>query len=201
MKPRAKKIPKPLDETRLRDFALNYVGKYATCRKKLELYLRRKLGELGWVGENPADIEAVLIQFEELGYIDDAQYARMRAGSLSRRGYGERRISQELRHQGISQTIADDLLVDDETNANASDDAPMWGGGGDETLDHVRSALTLARKKHIGPFANEMAERALKEKHIAKMIRAGHSFALARYIADLPPGTPEDEILHDAPKK
>ena len=41
------------------------------------------------------------MRFVEAGYIDDAAWARMKAGSLLRRGYGERRVSQALHAAGI----------------------------------------------------------------------------------------------------
>ena len=45
------------------------------------------------------------------------------------------------------------------------------------------SALAFARRRRIGPFATVAADRAQREKQIAAMIRAGHSFTLARRIA------------------
>ena len=42
---------KPLNEERLHELALFYVGRFATTRAKLIAYLSRKLRERGWEGE------------------------------------------------------------------------------------------------------------------------------------------------------
>ena len=48
----------------------------------------------------------------------------------------------------------------------------------------VESALALARRRRIGPFAEGVADRETREKHIAILVRGGHDFTLARRIAD-----------------
>ena len=52
----------------------------------------------------------------------------------------------------------------------------------------IEAALTLARRRRIGPFAQTAADRPLRERQLAAMIRAGHGFALARRIVDAAPG-------------
>ena len=57
----AKGLPdqrKPLNEERLHELALFYVGKFATTRSKLKGYLNRKLRERGWEGDSPPEIRA-----------------------------------------------------------------------------------------------------------------------------------------------
>lgn len=161
---RAKRPPKPLDETRLRDLALAYVARFATSGGRLEAYLRRKLRERGWDGEKDPDIHALVLRYVELGYVDDAAYARSKSGDLMRRGYGPRRVSQALAQAGI----ADDLCL----AVSAS------------THEERAAALQLARKRRFGPFAAEPADRAVREKQLAAMIRAGHGFDVARAVLD-----------------
>lgn len=71
----SKRPPPPLDEDALRELALRYVGRFATSRGKLLAYLARKLRERGWGGEAPADPEALVARFAELGYVDDSGFA------------------------------------------------------------------------------------------------------------------------------
>ena len=158
--------PKPLDAARLEDLALHYVARFATSGAKLQAYLVRKLRERGWDGERPADPAAIAARFAELGYIDDEAYARARAGGLLRRGYGARRVEQDLRGAGI----AEDLRA-------------HVGPG-----EHARraAAFALARKRRFGPFASEPPDRERREKQIAAMIRAGHGFDEARAVLDAP---------------
>ena len=46
------------------------------------------------------------------------------------------------------------------------------------------AALELARKRRFGPFGLELPDRALREKQLAAMVRAGHSFDMARKLVN-----------------
>jgi regulatory protein len=91
----------PLDRAGLDRLAIAYVGRYATTRAKLAAYLRRKLAERGWEGPGPAPVEAIVERCAELGYVDDRAFAEARAASLTRRGYGPRRLAAALLGAGI----------------------------------------------------------------------------------------------------
>jgi regulatory protein len=162
-----KRAPPPLDADRLRELALRYVGKYATTRAKLRQYLARKIRERGWEGGGDPELEALANRFAELGYVDDASYAMAKSRTLSARGYGKRRLSDQLRLAGVEE--ADSLAA----TAHADDKA-------------VEAALRLAERRRLGPFAAQAPDPRQREKWIATMVRAGHGFALARAIAALP---------------
>ncbi|MCB5426502.1 RecX family transcriptional regulator [Altererythrobacter sp. CC-YST694] len=164
--PRQKKPPKPLDRARLEELALAYVARFATSAAKLEAYLARKLRERGWDGDGEPDIAALVSRYAALGYVDDASYARVKAGGLLRRGYGPRRVSQALNAAGISQEIREGLRA----------------GAGEQR----RAVLALARKRRFGPFAATPVDRAMREKQIAAMLRAGHSLDNIRELVDAP---------------
>ena len=163
----------PLDSKRLEELALRYVGRYATSRAKLVAYLARKLRERGWSGDRSPDLEALAGRFSELGYVDDAAYALAKSQSLSSRGYGKRRLDDKLRLAGI----------DEGDGAAAREHADTQA---------VDAALRFARRRRIGPFAAQEPDFKQREKAIASMVRAGHSFGLARVIADMPPGAEVD---------
>jgi regulatory protein len=57
----------------------------------------------------------------------------------------------------------------------------------------VTAALAFARRKRIGPYALDEADKVQREKQIGAMIRAGHGFALARRIVSSPPMEEVDE--------
>lgn len=200
-KKRAKSAPHPLNETRLRDLALHYLSRYATSRTKLARYLSRKLRERGWDGDGAANIDGLLDRLEQLNYLDDEAYAAMRGASLSRRGYGKRRIAEDLRASGIDGDTIADLVDIDGAEAEPDEDMPRWGRVGcDREVDHVAAALKLARKRKIGPFAiRDKDEKALR-RDIAAMVRAGHSYSLARFIADQPVGADLQALAEEAPK-
>ncbi|ANU07099.1 regulatory protein RecX [Paraurantiacibacter namhicola] len=165
---RRKRPPKPLDEAKLRDLALHYVARFATSSAKLERYLTRKLRERGWGGERDPDVPALVASHVEAGYIDDDAYARMRAGSLTSRGYGARRVAQVLHADG---------LAEDVRAAHAPDERAQR-----------EAILRYAKRRRFGPFAADPAaaasDRALREKQLAAMVRAGHSFDHARAALD-----------------
>jgi regulatory protein len=163
-----------MDQARLQELALRYVGKYATTRAKLSGYLDRKIRERGWEGDRPADIGGLAERFAELGYVDDAAYALGQSRSLSARGYGKRRLADRLRLAGVGDADAEEARRHADTEA-------------------VRAALRLAERRRLGPFASIAADRPQREKWIAAMIRAGHGFWLARTIATMLPGADVDE--------
>lgn len=165
---RGRRVRPPLKEAALQELALRYVGKYATTRAKLRAYLARKIRERGWDGGREADLEKLVGRFAELGYINDAGYALGQSKSLTARGYGKQRLTQKLRVAGVEE--------EDSADANAHADA-----------EAVTAALRYAQRRRIGPFANAAPERPQREKWIGSMVRAGHSFGLARAVAALDP--------------
>lgn len=166
---RAKKPRPPLDETRLRDLALHYVGRFATTRAKLIAYLRRKIMERGWDGPRPPDIEALAAQLAELGYIDDAGFAAMKGAALTRRGFGTRRVGEALRAAGVEEA--------DRAPALEDAGAARWA-----------AAEAFAKRKRLGPYATAPVEREKRDKQIAAFLRAGHDYAMARRWIDAAPG-------------
>jgi regulatory protein len=159
-----KRAPKPLDSARLGDLALAYVARFSTTAAKLERYLRRKLRERGWDGEGEPQVGALVERYVELGYIDDEAFARARSGSLMRRGFGERRVRQALGEAGVAEELRERVR-------------PGVG-------EARRAVLALARRRRFGPFGAAGLDKALREKQIAAMLRAGHPLDSARQIVD-----------------
>lgn len=167
--------PSPLDQQRLGELALRYVGRYATTRAKLRSYLQRKIRERGWSGERAPDPDAIAERFAELGYVDDAGYALAKSRDLTGRGYGRRRLGEALRMAGVDP-------------ADSAAALELAGAGA------VAAALRFAERRKLGPFAAQAADDPRqRQRAIAAMVRAGHDFALARAIVDLPAGERADE--------
>lgn len=164
-RPRARRTPRPLDSARLEELALAYVARFATSAARLEGYLVRKLRERGWGGERPADPAAIASRFVELGYLDDAAYARARSGDLLRRGYGPRRVGQALSAAGIAEEVRAEVRAGE--------------------IEARRAALALAARRRLGPWGAP-GDRDARRKQIAAMLRAGHSFEAARAVIDAP---------------
>ncbi len=155
-----KEIP-PLNSSKLRALALHYVGKYATSRKKLKQYLERKVRERGWDESERPDLEALVEEFASRSYVDDAVFAASKARSLLNRGYGLKRLEQDIYASGIE--------GEDQTEALAILRDNQW-----------QAADNFARKKHIGPYAKEPASREKKQKQLGAFLRAGHDMKIAQ---------------------
>lgn len=162
--------PPPLDAGALDRLALRYVERFATTRGRLADYLTRKIRERGWAGDAPADPAALAERMAALGYVDDRAFAEARAAAMGRRGLGARRVAMVLHQAGVDAADVPDV----------SDDA-------------LAAARTFARRKRIGAWATEPADRAQREKQIAAMLRAGHGFTLSRRIVAAEPGEDGDD--------
>lgn len=174
-----RKTRPPLDPDSLGELALAYVGRFATTRAKLAAYLARKLTERGWAEENPADVSAAVERLSELGYVDDEAYALSRSRALTGRGYGARRVRDSLRSAGV-----------DETDSQAARELAEAGA--------VEAALRFARRRRLGPFGKADSDRSDRERALAAMLRAGHSFALSKAILEIEPGSdPDIESLQE----
>lgn len=168
-----RRAPPPLNETRLKELALAYVGRFATSRGKLRAYLKRKVRERGWDDSREPDLEGLADRFAASGYVDDSSYALAQARNLASRGYGKRRLAQKLRTAGIEE--------DDAVAANAHSDQ-----------EALTAALRFAERRRIGPFGDAAADIKERQRALAAMVRAGHAFSLARAIVHLAPGAPVD---------
>ncbi len=169
MPPKRPPLP-PLDAASLDRMALRYVERFATTRKRLAAYLDRKIRARGWHEGAPApDTAAIAERLAGLGYIDDRAFGEARGQAMARRGLGARRVTAALHHAGV----------------RGDDGTALQPGIAARTLD---SALAYARRRRIGPFAVTDADRELRRKQLAAMIRGGHDFALSRRIVEMAAG-------------
>src|SRR5687768_14759970 len=78
--------------------ALNLLG----YRARSEAEIRDRLQRYGYLRET---LDAVILRLQELGYLHDAEFARLKAREKARR-YGPRRVSVELRKSGVGEALA-----------------------------------------------------------------------------------------------
>jgi len=174
---RKAKIRPPLDGEALEQAALFYAGRYATTRAKLRHYLGRKIRERGWDGDGEPPLDSLVERLAALGYVDDRAFAAARGASLSRRGFGARRVSEALRAAGIEE--------EDAHEAREAAQAASW-----------EAALRFAERRRIGPFAASEPDRQGRDRAFAAMVRAGHPAGLARRIIGARPGSVPDADEH-----
>ena len=85
--------------------ALNVLGYRARSAREL----REKLVRAGYLGET---VDEVMARLEELGYLNDEEFARELARSEARK-YGPRRIYGDLRRAGIEEEAARDVVEEE----------------------------------------------------------------------------------------
>ena len=156
--------PKPIDAARLNDLALGYAARFAVSAAKLADYLRRKLRERGWAGEDEPPVAEIVARLVAAGYVDDTAYARAKTGAMLRRGLGMRRVRAALDAAGIGEQDRSEA-VPGEAEAR-------------------RAALALAVRRRLGPYGPPPADRQAREKQIAALLRSGHPLDSARFLVN-----------------
>lgn len=131
-------------------------------------------------------LEEVISKFVGMGLLNDALYARAMASSLRRRGLSTTAITQKLRQKGLPPSeIATALSQIDE---RLTDLRPATAGQSDPDIEAMGgadyiAALTLARKKRIGPFAKTPpAEASDRDKQMARLARQGFSYDIVQRV-------------------
>ena len=98
----------------LKEKTINLLARKPMSRRELE----RKLGE--WeAGEE--ECAAICDRMEELGFLNDGEYAARLVRHYSAKGYGERKLRDELYRRGIPREFWEEALAQAEDSAQAID--------------------------------------------------------------------------------
>ncbi len=175
-KPR-RKPPRRISAQSLENAALHYLERFDSTAQNLRRVLDRKVRRAEMHPETGVDraqtsawIDAVVAKMVRLGYVDDARTAKSKARGLFARGVAPAMIRRRLAVLGAPEDAVAAALEEIAEEAE-----------GDTTL---AAAVTLARRKRLGPFrrAEERAER--RDRDIAAMGRAGFDWDTARKVID-----------------
>ena len=180
-----KRAPRKATPKYLENAALYYLSRYSTSTENLRRVMMRKVMRSAKhhgtdVEDGAALIEAMFGRFLGSGLLDDWAYARTRADSLHRRGNSARVIRGKLRQNGVGD---DDIRAALEALGDDLED------GQDPEL---AAAVTLAKRRRLGPYFNGQVADDTREKHLAALARAGFSYDMARRIID---AASEDDLL------
>ena len=97
--------------------ALHFLGYRARSRKEVRDRLRR-------YGYGDETVEGVVGRLEELGYLDDEEFARTAAREKARR-YGPRRVSAELRRSGVDAELAQGVVEEEFSDRSEAEAARL----------------------------------------------------------------------------
>lgn len=177
---RGKKTPKKITETYLRNAATAYLNRYAAGTSQFHKVMLRKIDRSCRAHpEQDRDaclkqLDALIRDFTEKGYLNDDAYLRGMVTSLRRRGLSRRAILAKLTTKGMgAEAVRTELDTYDRANNDADHDAEM------------AAALQLARRKRLGPYARSDQKEVPPEKALAAFARAGFSFDIARKILSI----------------
>ncbi|MFL1780354.1 RecX family transcriptional regulator [Candidatus Hepatincolaceae symbiont of Richtersius coronifer] len=134
--------------------ALRYLGRYSSSSQNLKDYLFKKASKVFKEQINQEDpkqaqkileeINKVILFLQNLGYLNDENYAKNKIKNLSSKGKSNFLITSQLRQKGVDKTTIEKSL------------APL-----DIDLLEMLSAYNFIKKKNYGAFRNQ-------EKEIAK---------------------------------
>lgn len=127
-----------LRSRQMRERALELLSRKPQSRRELT----RKLNE--W-GAGPEEADAVCDRMEELGYLNEAAYAARIVEVYSARGFGEKKLRDELYRRGVPREEWDEALARVGDSTQAIDDflqKKLTGWTGDrKQLQKVTAAL------------------------------------------------------------
>lgn len=145
---------------RARRAALDYIAH----RARTEQEVRRKLQQKGF--PEPAAEDAVA-RMRELGYLDDAAYARAYArGRLAGRGHGPQRVRADLLRRGVPRPTIDAVLADLVEE------------------DDLRAAALEHGRKRWQRLASETDSRKRRRKLADFLARRGYDYDLIREVVE-----------------
>ena len=110
----ADRLVEAVENENFRSYALRVVTDTPKSRKMLLKILEEKDCQ-------PEQAEKIADWLEELGYLDDKRYAAEVAAFYTRKGYGARKIRDELYRRGVPRELWDEALDQLEDNSQAID--------------------------------------------------------------------------------
>lgn len=133
--------------------AYNCAVSLLSRRDHSEKELLRKLKEKGF----QQGAESAIERLKKSGYIDDERFCRMYVNELRRlKGYGKRRIEQELYLKGVSRDIIGEAL---------------------EEISFDKSVLSdIIRRKYLSKMTDEKS----KKRAVNALMRLGYSYSEIR---------------------
>ena len=90
--------------------AMNRALGILSYRARAKGELRERLVQAGYAEET---VGAVVVRLEELGYLDDEEFARNLAREEARKKYGPRRILCDLRRAGVDEEVAQETVKEE----------------------------------------------------------------------------------------
>jgi len=115
------------------------LGVAARALRRQDLSKRAVAERLARAAVAPAAVEESLAVLARAGLVDDARFARTRAGNLAERGYGNTAIRHDLGRQGVSPEVIQQALESLEAEAERARLLVERRGAGVKTARYLAS--------------------------------------------------------------
>ena len=158
----------------MRNFAFNYVEKYAPSKQQLKTYLLKKYLKASVQNVKKQDItnliEIVLSDLEKNKFINDKFYSDSKAKSMIQRGSSINKIRSYLIGKGINDKFIKDTV---EKIRDQNSDQDFF------------SAIKICKKKRIGPARDENNRPLFMKKDLGILARSGFDFDTSKRVLDI----------------
>ena len=157
----------------MRNFAFNYIEKFAPSKQQLKTYLLKKYLK----SKTPVNrsnisslIDIVLEDLEKSKFINDKFYSESKAKSLIQRGSSINKIRNYLVGKGVGEKYIKNTIEQIREN---NDDQDFF------------SAIKICKKKRIGPSREEDNRPLFYKKDMGVLARSGFSYDLSKEVLAL----------------
>jgi len=172
IKNKKKSLEITVDE--MRNFAFNYIEKFAPSKQRLKTYLLKKYlkYKIPIVKKSNINdlIDIVIEDLEKSKFISDKFYSESKAKSLIQRGSSINKIRNYLFNKGVGEKYIRNTIEKIQTNNEDQD---------------FFSAIKICKKRRIGPSRDESNRPLFYKKDIGVLARSGFDFEVSRRVMEL----------------
>ena len=172
IKNKKKNLEVTVDE--MRNFAFNYIEKFAPSKQQLKTYLLKKYlkSKISSIKKGNINdlIEIVIEDLEKSKFINDKFYSDSKAKSLIQRGSSINKIRNYLFNKGVGEKYIKNTIEKIHSNNEDQD---------------FFSAIKICKKKRIGPSREEPNRPLFYKKDLGVLARSGFDFEVSRRVMEL----------------
>ena len=172
IKNKKKTLEATVDE--MRNFAFNYIEKFAPSKQQVKTYLLKKYLKSKIANVKKSNItdliEIVTEDLEKSKFINDKFYSESKAKSLIQRGSSINKIRNYLFNKGVGEKYIRNTIEKIHTKNEDQD---------------FFSAIKICKKKRIGPSREEGNRHLFYKKDIGILARSGFDFEVSKRVMNL----------------
>ena len=158
----------------MRNFAFNYIEKFAPSKQQLKTYLLKKYlkSKISNLKKSNVSnlIDIVIEDLDKSKFINDSFYSESKAKSLIQRGSSINKIRNYLLNKGVEEKYIKKTI---EKIQNNNEDQDFF------------SAIKICKKKRIGPSRDDANRSLFYKKDIGILARSGFDFEVSRKVMEL----------------